>query len=1242
MKLHDDGEFTTLNWIKPALDATMTHAREALEQYVESPDDLAPMRECVALLHQVQGTLRMVELYGAAMVVENMERLADGIVDDSVRQREEAYSVLMRGMVQLPDYLERLQSGHKDIPIVLLPLLNDLRACRGEGLLSESALFSPDLSIALPGSASGAPRPLAPAERRTQALRLRLAFQAALLKWFRDETAGEHLDRLVDVLDRIGRISHADGARRLWWVAAGTIEAVRGGGVDSSVAVKLLLGRVDREINRFATDGDAGFDAAPPRELTKNLLYYIAHSATDGAGMRGPRCSEITRLYRLDTLLPTAVELQHAQGSMTGRNKNLLGTVSSAIKEDLLRVKEALDIFLRSHGGDPGELSAQVDVLRRVGDTLGMLGLGVPRRVVDEQRDVIEEMAARQRPVDEGALLDVAGALLYVEASLDDHIERLGDSPDGGSGESEGLELPQAEVRRILDALMREASVNIVQAKQDIIAFIESPWDHERVTQIPRLLEEIAGALRMLTLPDAAELMAALVRFVEVELLAHRRVPTTEQMDKLADAFAAVEYYLEATREQRRHRDRILDIARDSLQALGYWPLANAPAKPQSEVPAVTDLHAIVSFGADTRARHFDAAPTPGIEVMPGDDLRDLVIGEAVSIDLPEHEIAGLRFAETDAAGGAAADWIEVEEEVEEEVPVDDEPLPGFQVAVGEEIDDSIREIFVEEVEEEIANLRQQLPAWKRDVDNLDELKSVRRSFHTLKGSGRLVGALALGEFSWKIENLLNRVLDGSLRPDHHVVELVDEAIAVVPSLLAALRGERVGAARVHALGDVAERLSAGEVATLPAADAATRVVRRLVKRRVPVAPVEPPDPQAAPTADFSFADAHGAAVDELVAGPLPNVDPVLFDILQSEVATHLATIEDYLVRCEAGPVRASEPLMRAVHTLNGAIAMVEIPTVGNVLSPLESYVNRLRSAAVPPDVHGLSALRETVALTREVMQRLDARRPDLPESTDLVARVVALRDALPEPEAALLYDFGADLAEPAADEPPATEEGVSATPTAERDPGVESLSWTSLAEDGAEELDLDRMLLGSGIEAERAHHGLGAEDDADELDFDRVLREAEVEAERARHELDFTGATEADSVEADDSLVLLDEDDSPVAGFDVDPEDLSSLIDTRTLDAGPLGGDAAEGSDILDRLVVEELADEAAFEERALLETDGTLERDPEVDPYVAAAFDTPGSLHADSPLVEPPAAAWEPAQEDIHVAETPVASSE
>lgn len=457
MKLYDDGAFTALSWVKPALDATLTQAREALELQVEEPDHPQALRDCARHLHQVQGTLRMVELYGAAMVVENMERIADALVADTVRQRDEAYSVLMRGMVQLPDYLERLQSGHKDIPIVLLPLLNDLRAVLGENLLSESALFTPNLAAPLPDAAAGTARELPQAELRAQTLRLRLAFQAALLKWFRDETALEHVRRLGEVLDRLRSLSHGVEPRRLWWIAAGIADCIADGGLQSGVSVKLLLGRVDREIHRFADGGEAAFAARPPRELCKNLLYYLAQA--ESAGASSARVAQIRGVYQLDALLPTQTELEHAQGSMTGRNRALLDTVSTAIKDDLLRVKEALDIYLRGQDTDPRDLEAQAESLNRVGDTLGMLGLGVPRRVVNDQREVLEQMARGQRSIDEGTLLDVAGALLYVEASLDDHIDRIGEAPgEEAVGETT---LPKAESRRVLDALMREAGVNL-------------------------------------------------------------------------------------------------------------------------------------------------------------------------------------------------------------------------------------------------------------------------------------------------------------------------------------------------------------------------------------------------------------------------------------------------------------------------------------------------------------------------------------------------------------------------------------------------------------------------------------------------------------------------------------------------------------------------------------------------------------------------------------------------------------
>ena len=119
--LRDAIDYTTLGWVKPELDETLRQARIEIEGFVDDPVDTSHMRFCASYLHQVQGTLRMVELYAPAMVTEEMERLALALQNGEVgeRERDAACATLMRGVVLLPDYLERLQSGHKDIPIVL-------------------------------------------------------------------------------------------------------------------------------------------------------------------------------------------------------------------------------------------------------------------------------------------------------------------------------------------------------------------------------------------------------------------------------------------------------------------------------------------------------------------------------------------------------------------------------------------------------------------------------------------------------------------------------------------------------------------------------------------------------------------------------------------------------------------------------------------------------------------------------------------------------------------------------------------------------------------------------------------------------------------------------------------------------------------------------------------------------------------------------------------------------------------
>lgn len=947
MKLHQDIDFNGLGWIKREIDVTLKQAQEALEGFVNDTADTGLMRFCAAYLHQVQGALRMVELYGAAMVADEMELLAQALVDGRINEPDEAYGVLMRGIVQLPNYLERVQEGHKDIPVVLLPLLNDLRACRGEHLLSESVLFSTGrLDEPMLAMAAGTPSPESTAQAQPDRVRrLRDAYEFTLLRWYKAPTSGEQQSRLIAILDRLYELSSQPEARSLWRVGTAVLEAVRDGALEASVTVKLLFGKIDREFKRFVEEGEDSLTTRPPREVMQSLLYYVAHSPA-----HGPRVSEIRRIYHLQAALPTDGEMQQAEGAMAGHNRTLLNTVSAAIKDDLLRVKELLDVFLRTRDADPSQLLEPAEVLDRVGDTLGMLGLGVPRRLIEEQRLIIEDMGNGRGSPDGNRLLDVARSLLLVETSLDDHIDRLGSEADVALPMPGELELPKAEVRKILDALMREAAANVQQVKLDIVAFIESPWDHARVEPIPHLLEEIAGALTMLDLGAAAEAMTGVLRFVEVELLGRQVVPSANQMDHLADALASIEYYLDATREQRTGRDQILLVTQRALEELGYWPVPAAepeaviekqPAEPERSAPPV------VAPPAPPREHELlKAAPVPGwLDKVEGLD-------KTPALELPD------------------------------EVPALPTPPPsafthfGFVDERGEAVDQDIRDVYLEEVDDEIEALQVALPVWLAKPDDLTNLMSIRRSFHTLKGSGRLVGAGAIAEFSWKVESVFNRVLDRSLRAGLDVQAFAKDAVAALPALSAALRN---GAPPRVDLDDIMQRAQA-----LASSDG-----QRVMVGREPVAT----PPPGLPVQGESERDQSGNG-----ASGQPDIDPALLEILTTEVAGHVAAIDRYLADCTPISVPASDELLRAVHTLNGAVGMVDAAALSNVLGPLEGYVRRLRAAGKRPDPMGMMALHRAADLVRQFSERLGGSQPLPTEPAGLSARLVELRDALPDP----------------------------------------------------------------------------------------------------------------------------------------------------------------------------------------------------------------------------------------------------
>ena len=205
---------------------------------------------------------------------------------------------------------------------------------------------------------------------------------------------------------------------QLWWVVGGVLESLQNGGLETSVALKRLLGQTDRQIKLLIDEGLEAFDNHPVTDLLNNLLYYVARSNN-----AGERISEIRAAFNLSELLPGDEQVEHAREALSAPSVKLMKTVAGAIKEDLGRVKDVLDIFVRTGMSNAAELVPQLDLLKKISDTLGVLGLGV-----DEHAFVIERGEH-----------DVDGACHVLrEVDLVEHVEhehvRCNNADDGAVG----------------------------------------------------------------------------------------------------------------------------------------------------------------------------------------------------------------------------------------------------------------------------------------------------------------------------------------------------------------------------------------------------------------------------------------------------------------------------------------------------------------------------------------------------------------------------------------------------------------------------------------------------------------------------------------------------------------------------------------------------------------------------------------------------------------------------------------
>ena len=982
----------SLLWIKNELDHTLARARQALEAYVEHPDGDEALNQCLELLHQVQGTLRIVEVYGAAMLAEEMESVVRGLKSGELQRSDAAFEVLMRAMLQLPDYLERVISGRRDMPLALLSLLNDLRAVRGQPLLSESALFAYNLAGRSASVVGRAPSTKA-VDIKSLAGRMRPKFQMALLGWYKGDQEGKHLAVLADTAEKLEQVATTPAVFELWWIVGGILEGLREGGIQADVSLKQLLGQVDRQVKRLMDQGEVQVAEDPAKELVNNLLYYIGRATTNGE-----RIAAIKESFKLGELLPVASEFEDTGEKISGPNINLMRTVSGAIQEDITRIKDTLDIFVRMGKAETAELAPLDALLKKVADTLSVLGLPKLRAALETERGHLKDILEGRRAADEGATMEIASGIVRVENQLDEAMMGLV-TPAGGEQTAGAPGGERAGLREVQSAVIRESIINLARIKEAIVEFVNDPSHVDSLQPLPQRIREIQASLRFLQMERVVVLLESMRQFIRQRLLSGTSMPTQNELDRMADAIVSVEFYLEAIQQGRGNPLSMLDNAEACVVNLGF------PVGKEYRDEAV-----------GTDASH-ERVSTAGL-VSSVAEAENIVIEPASTVAV--EDIVPLPVVTKPASVPPLPPPVSISAST---LPFEAPAKPSRPSAAGPavvpmgEVDPEILEIFLEEAQEEMHSLRENFPRWRSNATDREALATVRRSLHTLKGSGRMVGARLIGEFAWSFENMLNRVIDQTIEPTDDMFALLERGISALPELVEQLEVGTAPHSDIQALMEAAIAFSRGEQPSLPPVATGAQVYATEThpppskrKKRLPTAAEKLP-----PTA--------------------PGMDSRLHDIFAREAEGHLGVLAAFLNQAQAMPDKRvpDEDLVRAMHTLHGSASMAGIANMATLTEPVQRYLMDLSARDVPVPEAALAVLAEVLASARAAVKGLDSghdvaflddgllKRISVqlqPASGEGQEAVTIKRAVTPQPERPLRYvqlselkDFDPDLA---------------------------------------------------------------------------------------------------------------------------------------------------------------------------------------------------------------------------------------
>ncbi len=961
-----------LSWVHREIDHTLAQGLESLAAFSKPERDVDALKAARMHVHQALGAFRMVGLDAVAEFAGEIERVLGGLEGAAAGRIEAISGVVHRACRKLSIFLGELASGAAPAALKLYPEYEAMQRSRGVEAVTPTDLFYPDLRIRAPRVLL---REAIPADKLPSHLaKKRRLYESGLLLWLRGDAAGARTMR--EAVAGIEAIATQENLRSFWWTVRALLEALAERGLECRSDVKQLAARIDLQIRRVLEGSAVAAD-----RLRREVLYHVAISAPVGPTVRA-----VQRAFRLASFIPAPdaidADLANIEPQLREGRERLVGiketwlTFASGRTENLAKVKQALTVVhakaTELRHGALTELAAAL--LERLN---GMPAGPIPEPLAMEFTTALL--------LAEGAFENYANLSTEFPHQVQAMLARLDAAAAGRPAPGDTRMLgnlgERAQERMLLAQVGHEIRANLHRMEEVLDEFFRDETKRSTLASLAKDSREIHGALRILGLDDADRLLTLCDERVQAYASPETDV-SSDELELLAESLCGLEFYFEAVELRRRDAQRLI------APLLARW-LGETPPQPVEETESVESAVAALraelprlveqAYGDrnDAQARDELKARLANLkddaELIGDEELAIQVEAAIAKLERSGHDLA----AAVQAIAGTSTWAPEISEETQRLLEVD---------ATGR--DAGLLAIYLTEAAKVLAAIGEGLGALLQDPNDRQALDTVRRGFHTLKESGRMVGLSELADLAGEVEAIHNRLLEKERPVTATVVAMIDTAQAGFRGWVDELHHTgRVApdASKLHAALRVVDRelspvASEGPVAAAKSAD-------------VPVTPVPITVPSVdgraahpanvgAPRIEIAKPAAKGdiwsvalvqPASSETLAGIRDEIDADWLARFVDEATELLPAARNDLRAWHEAPSdkAAADQLRRTLHTFKGGARMAGAMRLGHLLQSMESRLVVCEHRAAPPEL--FQALGSELDLAADVLDKLIA-----------------------------------------------------------------------------------------------------------------------------------------------------------------------------------------------------------------------------------------------------------------------------